>query len=248
MISTEVLQNDLLLNITGGSLGRCAVVPDDFERGNVSQHVCILRTVRVLPKYLHCFIISDYFSETMILSGSGREGLPKYSLEAMFIPLPPLAEQKRIVSAVEQWMSVIDVLENNEEDLRQSIDKAKSKILDLAIRGKLVPQDSNDEPASELLKRLGISPDNCPCEDLPFELPNGWCWTYLKDVSYQIGTKENQILAKDVQQNGLMPVVSQSVQIIDGYSDEINRKINNLPVILFGDHTRVVKFIDLSPL
>lgn len=208
MISTEVLQNDLLLNITGGSLGRCAVVPDDFERGNVSQHVCILRTVRVLPKYLHCFIISDYFSETMILSGSGREGLPKYSLEAMFIPLPPLAEQKRIVSAVEQWMSVIDVLENNEEDLRQSIDKAKSKILDLAIRGKLVPQDSNDEPASELLKRLGISPDNCPCEDLPFELPNGWCWTTLGNI-FQHNT--GKALNKSTKQEGeLLPYITTS--------------------------------------
>lgn len=77
MISTEVLPKDLLLNITGGSLGRCAVVPSDFERGNVSQHVCILRSIQVLPEYLHCFIISDYFSDTMILSGSGREGLPK---------------------------------------------------------------------------------------------------------------------------------------------------------------------------
>lgn len=77
MIGTEVLPKDLLLNITGGSLGRCAVVPSDFERGNVSQHVCILRSIQVLPEYLHCFIISDYFSDTMILSGSGREGLPK---------------------------------------------------------------------------------------------------------------------------------------------------------------------------
>ena len=62
MIGTEVVANDLLLNITGGSLGRCAVVPRDFDIGNVSQHVCILRTVLVKPEYLHCFILSSFFS------------------------------------------------------------------------------------------------------------------------------------------------------------------------------------------
>ena len=77
MIGTEVRANDLLLNITGGSLGRCAIVPNEFCKGNVSQHVCILRTIIALPAYLHLFIISDYFAATMILSGSGREGLPK---------------------------------------------------------------------------------------------------------------------------------------------------------------------------
>ena len=95
MIGTEVRAKDLLLNITGGSLGRCAIVPDEFQKGNVSQHVCILRTIIVLPAYLHLFIISDYFAATMILSGSGREGLPKYSLETMQFPLPPHEEQFR---------------------------------------------------------------------------------------------------------------------------------------------------------
>ena len=174
MIGTEVLPKDLLLNITGGSLGRCAVVPSDFERGNVSQHVCILRTIQVLPDYLHCFIISDYFSDTMILSGSGREGLPKYSLEAMMIPIPPLAEQYRIVTSIEQWISFIDSIESSTTDLLQSVQFAKSKILDLAIRGKLVPQDANDEPASELLKRVNPKAI-ASCDNPHYEnVPNGW--------------------------------------------------------------------------
>ena len=185
MIGTEVLPKDLLLNITGGSLGRCAVVPSDFERGNVSQHVCILRTVKILPEYLHCFIISDYFSETMILSGSGREGLPKYSLEAMMLPIPPLTEQNRIVSCIEQWMSFVDSIESSTADLLQSVQSAKSKILDLAIHGKLVPQDPTDEPAIELLKRINpkavASCDN-PHYAEPYELPNGWTWCKLADL------------------------------------------------------------------
>ena len=179
MIGTEVRAKDLLLNITGGSLGRCAIVPDEFQKGNVSQHVCILRTIIALPAYLHLFIISDYFAATMILSGSGREGLPKYSLETMQFPLPPIEEQKRIVAAVNKWFALIDTLETAKEDLQTSITLAKSKILDLAIHGKLVPQDPNDEPAIELLKR--INPKFTPCdnahyENVPFEVPKNWLW------------------------------------------------------------------------
>lgn len=98
MIGTEVVANDLLLNITGGSLGRCAVVPSNFERGNVSQHVCILRAMLVKPEYLHSFILSSFFSKSMKITGSGREGLPKYNLEKVLLPLPPIQEQERIVS------------------------------------------------------------------------------------------------------------------------------------------------------
>lgn len=197
MIGTEVKAKDILLNITGGSLGRCALVPNDFKRGNVSQHVCILRTIEVLHSYLHFFIISDFFSDTMILSGSGREGLPKYSLEAMPIPLPPLSEQKRIVAEVEKWFGIIDQLESNEADLRKSIEQTKKKVLDLAIHGKLVPQDPNDEPASELLKRivetLGRASNkskgkksaisSVEIDEVPFEVPKGWCWCTLSDVA-----------------------------------------------------------------
>ena len=198
MIGTEVRAKDLLLNITGGSLGRCAIVPDEFQKGNVSQHVCILRTIIVLPAYLHLFIISDYFAATMILSGSGREGLPKYSLETMQFPLPPIEEQKRIMAAVNKWFALIDTLETAKEDLQTSITLAKSKILDLAIHGKLVPQDPNDEPAIELLKR--INPKFTPCDNEQYgNMPNGWCVCRIKDLfkicmgQSPAGTSLNQI-------------------------------------------------------
>ncbi len=191
MIGTEVQAKDLLLNITGGSLGRCAIVPDEFHKGNVSQHVCILRTIVVLPEYLHLFIISDYFASTMILSGSGREGLPKYSLEIMQIPLPPYKEQKRIVVAIKQWFSLIETLETAKEYLQKSITQAKSKILDLAIHGKLVSQDTNDEPAIEILKR--INPRFTPCDNAhyTFNVPNNW-------ILCQLGCIYNIVSAKRV--------------------------------------------------
>lgn len=181
MIGTEVLPNDLLLNITGGSLGRCAIVPENFQRGNVSQHVCIMRPIFVVSEYFHAFVLSSIFSKSMKITGSGREGLPKYNLERMFFPLPPLSEQHRIVSEIENWFALIDQIEQGKLDLQKVIKKAKNKILDLAIHGKLVPQDPNDEPAVELLMR--INPDFTPCDNgHSKKLPNGWTYCRLCDV------------------------------------------------------------------
>ena len=173
MKGTEVLANDLLLNITGGSLGRCAVVPADFNCGNVSQHVCIMRSVLVEPEYFHALVLSSYFAKAMKITGSGREGLPKYNLEQMEFPLPPLTEQQRIVAEIEHWFALIDQIEQDKVDLQTIIKQTKSKILDLAIHGKLVPQDPNDEPAIELLKR--INPNFTPCDNGHYtQLPEGW--------------------------------------------------------------------------
>ena len=185
MKGTEVLANDLLLNITGGSLGRCAVVPADFNRGNVSQHVCIMRPVLVEPKYFHALVLSSCFAKSMKITGSGREGLPKYNLEQMGFPLPPLTEQQRIVAAIEHWFALIDQIEQGKADLQIIIKQTKSKILDLAIHGKLVSQDPNDEPAIELLKR--INPDFTPCDNGHYtQLPEGWTITTLKDLCENI--------------------------------------------------------------
>ena len=180
MKGTEVLANDLLLNITGGSLGRCAVVPADFNCGNVSQHVCIMRSVLVEPEYFHVLVLSSYFAKSMKITGSGREGLPKYNLEQMGFPLPPLTEQQRIVAEIEHWFALIDQIEQGKADLQTIIKQTKSKILDLAIHGKLVPQDPNDEPAIELLKR--INPDFTPCDNGHY--PVGWIDVILGDIFY----------------------------------------------------------------
>ena len=99
-------------------------------------------------------------------------------------PIPPIAEQQRIVSAIENVFFQIDILEKDKSDLESVIKQAKSKILDLAIHGKLVPQDPNDEPAEELLKHIATS-DNRPYEkvvDEPFEISDNWCWVKLGNI------------------------------------------------------------------
>ena len=209
MIGTEVLPNDLLLNITGGSLGRCAIVPNEIDRGNVSQHVCILRPVIVKAEYLHIFILSSFFAKTMKITGSGREGLPKYNLEKMLLPLPPLEEQTRIIKELSQWQDWVVAIENNQENLEETIKQTKSKILDLAIHGKLVPQDPNDEPASELLKRINPKAE-ITCDNGQYgKIPDGWCLTRIKNA-FLINPRNK---AEDENNAGFVPMTN----ICDGY-------------------------------
>ena len=207
MIGTEVLPNDLLLNITGGSLGRCAIVPNEIDRGNVSQHVCILRPIIIKPEYLHTFILSSFFTKTMKITGSGREGLPKYNLEKMLLPVPPLEEQTRIIHELNKWNDWVIAIDNNQQDLVETIKQTKSKILNLAIHGKLVPQDENDEPASELLKRINpkseITCDNGHYGKIPFEQPSSWVWCRLGDV---VSIKSGDSISVRNNQDGKYPI------------------------------------------
>ena len=104
-------------------------------------------------------------------------------LSQIYVPLPPLAEQQRIVAKIEEAFAEIDAIEKNKELLKTHIKQTRQKILDLAIHGKLVPQNKSDEPASVLLER--ITRDNPHYEkltDIPFEIPDSWEWVKLGDV------------------------------------------------------------------
>ena len=119
-------------------------------------------------------------------TATAQPGLSVNTIGDVQIPLPPYEEQVRIVAAIEQWYSLIDALETAKEDLQTSIEYTKSKILDLAIHGKLVPQDPNDEPAIELLKR--INPSFVPCDNAHYEnntieIPENWEWVKLSDIA-----------------------------------------------------------------
>ena len=114
MSGTTVFPKDVLLNITGASIGRCSLVPDSFDVANVSQHVSIIRAIeKDVRKFLHLAIISPYFQKTIMDKqvGISREGLSKKQLELFYIPIPPLAEQHRIVEKVDALMALCDDLE-----------------------------------------------------------------------------------------------------------------------------------------
>ena len=150
--------------------------------------------------YLNHVLRSAYFLDYTQQCGYGVK-MPRLSTTDAcngMIPLPPLAEQKRIVKEIEHWFSLIDVIESGKEDLQATIKQAKSKILDLAIHGKLVPQDPNDEPASELLKRINskaeITCDNGHYPYKPFDIPRNWIWVELGKIGrWQSGSTPNRL-------------------------------------------------------
>ena len=138
--------------------------------------------------YLNHVLRSAYFLDYTQQCGYGVK-MPRLSTTDAcngMIPLPPLAEQKRIVKEIEHWFSLIDVIESGKEDLQATIKQAKSKILDLAIHGKLVPQDPNDEPASELLKRINSKAEITCDNGHSGKLPQGWCNCKISDVSISL--------------------------------------------------------------
>ena len=81
-------------------------------------------------------------------------------------------------------------------------------------------------------------------DEIPFDIPENWCWCKIEDITIPIGNKNNQIQSKEVLKDGKIPVVSQGQNLIDGYSNETEKAIKDIPVIMFGDHTRNVKYID----
>lgn len=108
-----VKAKDILLNITGGSIGRCAVVPDDFDIANINQHVMIIRGVNLdIRFWIHNIIISPYIQSKImdVQVGVSREGLSAEKLKNFLIPLPPLEEQKRIVAKIEELLPYCDQL------------------------------------------------------------------------------------------------------------------------------------------
>ena len=167
-----ILRHTLPLSI----LEKPATVNQDLKA--ISPHI------QELSEYLYVIIKAN---EHIILKEYHKDGTTVDSIDfdkfrCLPIPLAPIAEQKRIITTAKNWFSLIDQIEQGTADLQTTIKQTKSKILDLAIHGKLVPQDPNDEPAIELLKR--INPDFTPCDNGHYtQLPDGWTVCRLEQVA-----------------------------------------------------------------
>ena len=177
---------DLLIAMSGATTGKMGVYQYDCPAllnqrvGNIKVNTSLL-----LQKYRDYFMQSQGDLILKLSYGGAQPNVSAKIISDLFIPIPSLNEQEKIVAEIEKWFGFIDEIENGKIELESHIKKTKSKILDLAISGKLVPQDPNDEPAIELLKR--INPDFEPCdnshyENLPFEVPDGWCWATLGSI------------------------------------------------------------------
>ena len=232
LISDSILlrENDLLTPAVTSieNIGKLALINRNYDNVTAGGFVFIMRPFfsnLTFAKYLLYSLQSAYFNKQMKLitkkSGQAFYNLGKERLIKLILPIPPLAEQSRIVAEIEKYEPLIaeyDKLEQQKSKLDSEIyDKLKKSILQYAIQGKLVPQNENDEPASELLKRIRAEKkaqlgkkyvdsyiykgdDNCYyekignnepvlLETLPFEIPNSWAWARLKDIVFNSGQK-----------------------------------------------------------
>ncbi len=157
MSRTHLRPRDVLLNITGASIGRSTVVPEGFVEGNVNQHVCIIRVKPSLsPKFLSMFFNSpvgqNLIFDTQV--GVTREGLNYSQIRAFAVPVPSMNEQQEIFRRVDELFALTSKIEIRYKKAQAQVDKLTQSILGKAFRGELVTQDPTDEPASELLKRI----------------------------------------------------------------------------------------------
>ena len=154
----EIYPGDILISRLPEPVGRACIVPNLSQRLVTAVDCAIIRLKQdiISKNYFIYYTQSAKYLELIKNNcmGTTRLRISRANLEKTLIPLPPLVEQKRIVTAIEAIFTQIDLLEQNKVDLQTAIKQAKSKILDLAIRGKLVPQDPADEPASVMLERL----------------------------------------------------------------------------------------------
>ena len=172
-----VPQVDDIIYAREAPAGNVAVIREN-EQVCLGQRTVLIRPMNTLidSVWLTYAMLTPYSRNHLIskATGSTVTHVNMASIRPFDLPLPPLSEQHRIVAEIKRWFALIDQIEQGKADLQTIIKQTKSKILDLAIHGKLVPQDPNDEPAIELLKR--INPDFTPCDNEHYQnLPKGWC-------------------------------------------------------------------------
>ena len=204
-----------------------AVVVDTFCKTNV--------------KWAFYFLIKLNLNQ--YATATAQPGLSVNTICDVQIPLPPLTEQQRIVAEIERWFALIDTVEQGKADLQTAIKQTKSKILDLAIHGKLVPQDPNDEPVSELLKRINPKAQ-ITCDNEHYaQLPKGWAICSLEDIIEYEQPTDYIVSSTNYDDSYLTPVLTAGKSFIIGYTDEEEGIYSKLPCIIFDDFTTASKLV-----
>ena len=205
-----IRKGDLLV-CEGGDIGRAAIWTFDYDM-RIQNHIHKLRAYYPIETKLYYYTFYYYKLIGKISgNGIGIQGLSSNALHNLIVPLPPIQEQTRITAAVNKCFLTADIIDENEKILQTDIEELKFKILELAIQGKLVPQDENDEPASVLLERIRDErktklgkkyvesyiykgDDNCYYEkvgstvknitdQIPFSIPQNWSFVRLKELA-----------------------------------------------------------------
>ena len=232
---TEI--GDLIMNIVGPPLGKLAIIPSSLPQANFNQAAVLIRPLlykTVLTKYLFYYL--SEMSEINSISTKGSAGQINISLtqsQNIRVPLPPLSEQNRIITEIEYYFVLINNIEQSQIDLQTAIKQTKSKILNLAIHGKLVPQDPSDEPASELLKRINPKAE-ITCDNAHYtQLPKGWAICRLEQITDYEQPTDYIVESTDYDTSYSTPVLTAGKSFIIGYTNETTGIYSNLPCIIF---------------
>ena len=169
----------------------------------VNNHAHILdATDKSLLNYV--IVVINSISLDNYITGSAQPKLSQEKLNKILLPLPPLSEQRRIVEKIEELLALVDDLETNKTNLQSYIKQAKSKVLEMAIRGELVPQNPNDEPASVLLERIKKEQKSSKSKDknaahnthyeeeFPFDIPENWALTRMENICQLLDGEKKQ--------------------------------------------------------
>jgi len=176
---------DLLIAMSGATTGKMGVYLHK-DKALLNQRVGNLKIINLdslLPEYRNYFMQSKVNEILKRAYGGAQPNISSSNICDIDFLLPPLKEQHRIVEKVKYWFALIDIIESGKDDLQETIKQAKSKILDLAIHGKLVSQEPNDEPATELLKRINPKAE-ITCDNPHYRnLPKGWAVIKVGNVA-----------------------------------------------------------------
>ena len=235
--------NDLLVVCKGAGVGKMAI--NNIGTAHIARQIQAVRayTNCINVKYIKAVVKNNI--ESIISMANGLiPGLKRELLLSLQIPLPPFAEQQRIVTEIEHLFTLISEVEENKCDLQTFIKQAKNKILDLAIHGKLVPQDPNDEPASELLKRINLKAEiTCDNGHYP-QLPAGWVICRLEDIVKYEQPQAYIVSSTNYDDSYTTPVLTAGKSFIIGYTDDMDGIYTKLPCIIFDDFTTDSRLVD----
>lgn len=205
---------DILFARTGATVGKSYLVSGLAEESIYASYLIRVQTSQLIfPEYIKRFFESGYYWEQITLSsvGIGQPNVNGTTLANLNVPIPPYKEQLRIVEETNRWLAIADILDENTGHVCKAIESAKAKILDLAIHGKLVPQEPNDEPASVLLKRVNPK-DVASCDNPQYgKVPSSWVIATVGEI-FTINPKTH---VEDDTEAAFVPKTC----VADGYSN-----------------------------
>ena len=235
-------EGSVLIAMYGATIGKVGIL--NFP-ATTNQACCACSELcGVDNRFLFYFLISHKEEFIRQAGGGAQPNISKEIIVNTPIPVPPAEEQKRIVSEIEKWLGVLKDIDKSSLFIHTGINNCKARILDLAIHGKLVPQDPSDEPAIELLTR--INPGFVPSDNLHYGsvLPIGWELCRLDDILEYEQPQAYIVKSTDYSDKYITPVLTPGKSFVLGYTNESEGIYNALPVIIFDDFTTESKYVD----